>query len=265
MVSIDGYAYASRLRSWHPAEKASLALATMGVALATSSPRIEVTIAGLMLVMTVGLAGIPPGFYLRLLALPAAFLLVGAVTAGLTTAGPGTGQGADFLVAASLGNITAGFTVAGLHLATTLLLRSLAAVTCLYFLALTTPMVDVIWLLRRLRVPALLAELLELTYRYIFVLADLAAQVYTAQSCRQGYTSWGNSCRSLGQLVNAVFRKATWYSRQLAVALAARGYQGQLAVMEDEYFWLPVRAALLACLEIGLVALAWLDRGYYLG
>lgn len=265
MVSIDRYAYASRLRSWHPAEKAGLALATMCIALATGSLLTEVTIAGLMLVMTVGLAGIPAAPYLRLLALPSTFLLVGAVTAGLTTAGTGTGQEANFLVAASLGGITAGFTAAGLNLTTTLLLRSLAAVTCLYFLALTTPMVDVIWLLRRLRVPALLTELLELTYRYIFVLADLASQVHTAQSSRQGYASWRNSCRSLGQLINAVFRKATWYSWQLAVALAARGYRGQLAVMESEYFWHPVRTALLACLEAGLVTLAWLDRGYYLG
>lgn len=265
MVAVDSHAYASRLRSWHPAEKAGLALATMFIALAAGSSLTEVTIAVLMLVMTVGLAGIPPGFYLRLLALPAVFVLVGAASAGLSVTGPGPGAGADFLVAVSLGNITTGFTAAGLSLATGLLLRSLAAVTCLYFLALTTPMVDVIWLLRRLRVPALLTELLELTYRYIFVLADLASQVRTAQSCRQGYASWSNSCRSLGGLINAVFRKAGWYSRQLAVALAARGYQGQLAVMEAEHGRCPTRAAWLAGLEAGLLVLAWLDRGHYLG
>ena len=55
------------------------------------------------------------------------------------------------------------------------------AVSCLYFLSLSTPMTDLIAVLERLHCPSLFIELMLLIYRFLFVLAELASSISTAQ------------------------------------------------------------------------------------
>ena len=54
--------------------------------------------------------------------------------------------------------------------------------SCLYFLALSTPMTDILNELRKLRIPALLLELMMLTYRFIFVLLEIASSILTPRN-----------------------------------------------------------------------------------
>lgn len=64
----------------------------------------------------------------------------------------------------------------------------------MYFLALNTPVTDVTMALERMHVPHLLVELMELIYRFIFVLTETASRIRLAQESRLGYQGLRRSC-----------------------------------------------------------------------
>ena len=69
------------------------------------------------------------------------------------------------------------------------------------FLTLTTPLVDLVDLWRRWRIPALLIDLMTVIYRFIFVLIDIAGRMRMAQESRLGYnTSFYRAMNSAGLL-----------------------------------------------------------------
>ena len=78
--------------------------------------------------------------------------------------------------------------------------RSLGSLAALLFLVLTTPLIDLIALLRRLKVPALLLEIMVLCYRMLFVFSAAVHETLTAQSARLGYATPRLAMRSLGGL-----------------------------------------------------------------
>src|SRR5581483_3574011 len=98
-------------------------------------------------------ARVPIGVWWRALTAPLGFLLLGVISIALQVSG---------------WHIT--LAPHGLELATRLVARALAGVTCLLFLALTTPAADLIAGLRRIGLPREMAELALLMYRFLFLL-----------------------------------------------------------------------------------------------
>ncbi|WP_051276247.1 CbiQ family ECF transporter T component [Desulfovirgula thermocuniculi] len=131
--------------------------------------------------------------------------------------------------------LAVGTSYADLYRAGLILVKSLGATSCLYFLALTTPVIEVACFLRKARLPALWVELFCLTYRFIFVIMETAEKIYLSQSARWGYASLQNSYRSLGQLVSVLLVRSLYRSRALYTALLARGYDGELQVLEERF------------------------------
>ena len=58
------------------------------------------------------------------------------------------------------------------------------ALAALLLLAATTPLIDLIALLRRLRLPEVLLELMVLCYRMLFVFSESVRDTRTAQAAR---------------------------------------------------------------------------------
>ena len=115
------------------------------------------------------------------------------------------------------------------------LAKSLGAISAMYFLALNTPMTDVTLGLRRLKVPGLMIELMDLIYRFIFVLWETAANIRTAQDSRLGYTGFRRSIASLGGLSSMVFLRAWNKADAIYSALESRGYTGALNTVAGDY------------------------------
>ena len=100
----------------------------------------------------------------------------------------------------------------------------------LFFIALTTPMAEILEILQRLRVPAVFVDLTMLTYRFIFILIEEAGQIYRAQVMRLGYGRFRESIQSFGMLAGALFLR-TWESGEaLILAMDARCYDGRLTL-----------------------------------
>ncbi len=245
---LDDHAYGNRWRHLNPAEKGLLAGLALLAALLARTPSAAALVFAGMAALTVGGARIPLLVYLRLLLLPAGFLLVG--TAGLAV----SFTGGDL----QLGHWPLYLHYAGLEPAALALARSLGAVAALYFLALTTPMTEIVGLLRRLHVPALLLELMVLAYRQIFVFGRIAVEMRQAQASRLGYASVGNSFRSLAALAANLYLRGHYRSRLLHRSLVGRGYEDELRWLERDYPRSTRNLLLAVALGGGLVALALL-------
>jgi len=250
---LDTYAYSNRWRHLHPAEKGLLSVLALAAALCARTPQAAAIAGLLMATLTVAGAGIPLQRYLRLLLLPAGFLLAGTTGLALSPVGgdlpllilPGTG-------------LTVWLSNAGLQQALLVLVRTLSAIAAVYFLALTTPLTEIIGLLRRLRVPALLLELMVLAYRQIHVFAEVAGQMRTAQLSRLGDASLVSHWRSLSTLAAGLFLKAHLRSRQLHRSLLCRGYDHDLLWLERDIPCSGRNLLLAALLGGALLALALL-------
>lgn len=98
-----------------------------------------------------------------------------------------------------------GVTELGLNNALILFLRAMSALGCLYFLTLTTPMDQQLYIMRKLHLPAYFLDLYALTYRFIFILLDESIEIYRAQELRFGYNNLKNSYSSLSILIRVLF------------------------------------------------------------
>jgi cobalt/nickel transport system permease protein len=130
-----------------------------------------------------------------------------------------------------------GMTSHGLDSALLLFSRSLGCVLAMNFLALTTPMIDLVDLGHRLRLSPLLLDLMTLIYRFIFTLLESLERIHTAQEARLGYGGFWRSMSSAASLAALLFVDAYRRSARVQVAIEGRGYDGNLRVLRNGYRW----------------------------
>ncbi len=249
MLPIDRHAWTHRWRGHHPGERALLAGGMMVLALAlpprSTAPLVCLAMAG----ATVAGAGVPLSAFLRTAAVPAGFLLASlpflAVSLDLSE------------------GVRLDWSPAGAGLALDVGLRSLAAVSCLAFLTLTTPVSELVPWLRRVGVPQPVVEIALLIYRLIFVLAERAAVARQAQEARLGYATGRRAIRSLGLLAAGLLGRSLARARRLEIGLAARGFEGELKVLSPQRLLSRARLAATAGAVLAVAAggLA-LDRAF---
>lgn len=256
-MQLANYAYNHSLSGIHPVEKAFFATGTLVMVISLNSPPVSVAALVLMSVLLIGAVNVPWRLYLRLMRLPASFLLLSALGVAVTLAPLSATQ----VYGVTLGGKVLGITAQGLGTALGLLGRALAGVTCLYFLILTTPMTELLQLLRKLRFPPFFVELVSLIYRFLFLLMETAGQIRTAQSARLGYRDWRVAYRSLSQLTVALFVKSIHSARLAGQALESRGYTGEFKLLELDYKLSPGNILIILAVEFGLVALDLLTGG----
>lgn len=226
---IDVLAYTNGLRSLPPEPKLAFAAALFLLGY-LAPPWIQGLIAVWLMLWTVGYARIPLRRYGQLLALPVGFMLTSlpALMFGITTnaaavAGDqlwGGRFGPLWIYASQQGFAQAGF----------LVMRAIALISCLYFVLLTVPFVEILRVLRRLGCPPLITELMMLMYRFIFVLTTTASELLTAQQSRLGYRNWRVGMHSFSVLVGQLLGRTLENYRQLSLGLRSRGFTGELRV-----------------------------------
>ncbi|AOT69113.1 cobalt ECF transporter T component CbiQ [Geosporobacter ferrireducens] len=252
MISIDHYAYMNRLKQIHPMEKFALSMGTLVICMFFKTWLLHFSVIAFMSFLILYYAKIPFKAYFKLMLVPLAFLSVGVLGIAVTI----TRNPSLLTYGFKVGNWMIGVEKQGFDQAVLTFSRAYASVTCLYFLALTTPMVDVIWILKQMRVPRILTEMMTIIYRFIFVLLETASMMYLSQECRLGYASISKSYHSLGQLVSNLFIKSFQRSQELFTALSTRGYTGSLEVLEEEYVYCSKNIRFIIIAEIFFIGLA---------
>ena len=144
-----------------------------------------------------------------------------------------------------------------LHRAVTLFFQAMGAVCCLYALSSSTPMPQIIEVLRRCHVPELVIELMYLIYRYLFVLLEVQRQMTVAASARLGYDGWRRSLTTAGKISGGLLASSFRRSSACYDAMEARGYEGRLAFLSrtPKLRWSHALAAAAYLLVLGLLIL----------
>ncbi len=217
-------AYANRWRRVSPVAKGLFSLCGMIAAFAAGSPHAALLAACLISAATVFGAGVAVTNYLRVAIPPLIFLTASTLSLLVSL---------DF--GSSLTGVSLHLAKTGLPHITLACSRSLACLSALLFLALTTPLSDCISLLRRCKVPETLLDMMTLCYRTLFVLSEAVHDTMTAQSARLGYTTVTGSMRSLGGLVSNLIVQVWQRSLALHNAAEARGNDGALRFLENSY------------------------------
>ena len=88
--------------------------------------------------------------------------------------------------------------------------------------------------LRKMRLPALLIELMMLIYRFIFLLLETASAIMTAQESRLGNRDYRTKVRSFGAMASTLFVQSMRRSDALYDALESRCYDGTIRVLSQE-------------------------------
>ena len=222
-MRIDTFAYSNRWRNLHPGEKGLFALLSLIASLLSSSALVPLLVAAVMAAATLLGARIPWREYLRLAALPAIFLLWSCLLLAVSFSG-----GDILLVKFPPLHLTVSLSHSGIERGELALARSMGATLSLLFLALSTPMTEIMALLKTLGIPKLLIELMTITYRQLFIFMEIAGQIRAAQEARLGYASNGSTMKSLGGLSGNILMRSLSRARGNHQGLLARGYDSEI-------------------------------------
>lgn len=248
-LSIDYYAQVSRLHSLHPAIKTGLCLIAIVLCLAANSLPLCAFVFFSMGCITVWIGKTPLFYYISLILLPLSFVLLSGLALLIQFSGEPLGY-LDIPVFSLYLSVTR----ASQDMALAVMAKALASVTCLYMLSLSTPVNDLISLMRRVRVPAILIELMYLIYRYIFVLLEILNGMNQAAAARLGFrdkrTTLKTSLLCASNLMQLSFKQASANYD----AMEARCYDGQIQFL-DSLYKIKTREILPAAVYVVLLVL----------
>ena len=229
VFSIDYYAYISAIREWNPMFKVFFALAVLIMVIAMDSLYISLFVLITMCFLTVVRGRIPLHQYISTLTIPIVFVLVGSLTIALSFARSPLGQY----------NLHLGFfyiytSDADLLRMVNLMAKAMAAVSALFMMTLSTPSGEIISVMRKVHMPKLFVELMNMIYRYIFVIMETNRKMHDSAESRLGYVDYRTSIKSFSgtasNLLVVSLKKANAYYD----ALVSRGYDGELRFLERE-------------------------------
>ena len=121
----------------------------------------------------------------------------------------------------------------GITLSLNIFFRVLGGLSTQFFLVLTTPMTSILLILRKAHIPQVLIETSLLVYRYIFVFIEVMETMHIAQELRLGYSGWLKKLRSTSLLMGNLFIRTLEQGERTFTAMNARGYDGNIHVLED--------------------------------
>ncbi|ABX41758.1 cobalt ECF transporter T component CbiQ [Lachnoclostridium phytofermentans] len=227
--SIDLYAYTSHIRDWSSDFKVTFSVIVMILSIVLNNPYVSVVIIFAMAYITVVKGGLSITEYLSFLAIPLSFILLGTFTIAIDFSKEPIGQY----------NLYLGFcyvftSLVQLKKMLFLILKVFAAVSALQMMTLSTPSSEIIAVLRKVHMPKLILELMNLIYRFIFILVDVYRQMKNSAEARQGYCDFRTSCITFGSIASNMLVVSLKKANAYYNAMEARCYDGELHFLEEK-------------------------------
>lgn len=245
MHYFDAYPLQSRLRLLHPAVKMGLFVVYTLLALVSKSVVVSTSLMAVVMLATVYTARIGLLRLFRLMMIPASFVLLGSISV-IVEINP-----SDAWLQLPLFGVVLGISPTGFHNAMLLMARSFSAISVLYALVLNTSIADMLFVLRKLKFPEVLLDIMVLVYRNIFVFSDAANDIYISQKSRLGYRNLPISLRSTAQLGGRMFVLANARAEHLYQSMASRCYNGKTETLPTQ--WQPNLAFFTVALMVAMV------------
>ena len=229
-MSVDYSAYASHMRSWNATFKIIFSMLCLLLCLILNNIYVSIAVILIMGYMTVVIGGLELDHYISMLLIPIVFLLFGSAAIAVGFSWNSVGQ-------YNL-NVFGWFYIycsqASLWKASGLIFKALGAVSALYMMTLTTPLSELIVVLRKAHIPKVIIELMNMIYRYIFIMLDTHSRMKNSAEARLGYVDFKTSCYSFGQVASNLLIVSLKRGTDYYNALESRCYNGDLQFLEEE-------------------------------
>lgn len=227
-ISIDYFAYSSKIRHWNPTFKVILSLLTIVLCIVLNNMYVSIVVILSMAYLVVEAGGLALHDYLSVLAVPLAFILISILAIVVDFAGQPVGQYHLYL---GFGYIYT--TMAMLKGGVFLMLKIIAAISALQLMILTTPSSEIISVMKKTRLPNGFIDLMNMIYRYIFILLDVFARMKNSAESRLGYRDFRTSCYTFGNVASNMLVLSLKKAGAYYDAMEARCYDGELRFLEE--------------------------------
>lgn len=217
--TLEDYTASNKLANTRSSGKILLSIFILFIAVYIQSPFLLILILFTMSSITIW-SGVRIRHYLELLMIPLTFLLSSVFVLAFL-------RGSEPVFTFSIAGMHLSMKREGLELGALLIMRSMAAVSCLFFLVMTTPIADILDVMCKLKVPGIAREISFMMYKLIFVMMDEAERIKIAQDARLGYLR-GNRIRSFSLFVSSLFISSLDKAQNMENALKARCYDGKM-------------------------------------
>ncbi|MGD9475798.1 MAG: cobalt ECF transporter T component CbiQ [Eubacteriaceae bacterium] len=226
---MDVHAFASHLKSWNPAFKVAFSVALLLICIILNNPYVSMMVLLTTGYLTMIKGGLAVREYFSMLMIPLTFILLGTITIALDF----SWQPID-VYSLHLGFFYVNTSPEKILEMLLMILKVFAAVSALLMLSLTTPSSEIIAVMQKAHVPSLIIELMNLIYRYIFILMDVFIKMRNSAASRQGYCDYATSIRTFGGIVGNMLIVSMKKANAYYTAMEARCYDGELLFLEEE-------------------------------
>lgn len=227
---IDTLCYSSKLRFVSENIKFTFATLSLLFCVVSRSIIIACIILTTMSILTVFFGKISFKHYISLMCIPIVFLFLSTVAIIINISPTPLSA-----FAIPIFGVYITTRISSCFFALQLIATALASVSCLYFLSLSTPMTDILYVLKKWHCPSLLIELMLLIYRFIFIVLQISNSLYTAQLSRLGNINFKTTCKSIGKLLSVLLVLSFKRSSALYDAMESRCYNGTLSVLHEHH------------------------------
>ena len=228
MLLIDKLAYASALRNKKATYKVVGAVTMLLICVITRSVFVSLGIAIGMMGLTLVWGKTPLISYLKLFRIPVVFILLSTLAIAIDISKVQHG-----FLNVPIGPYYLVMSKASITECMELVTVVFGAISSSYFLILSTPMIDVLLVLKKWHTPNILIELMLLMYRYIFVLFAISEAIRVSQQCRLSLVDFKTRIKATSLAISATFVRAMQISNQLYDAMESRGFDGEIRVLEE--------------------------------
>ena len=250
-ISIDYLAYSSKIRHWNPTFKVILSVLTIILCIVLNNVYVSVVVILAMAYLVIEIGGLARHDYLSVLTIPLTFILVSILAIVVDFSGQPPGGYHLYLGFGYLYTTTA-----MLEKGVFQMLKIIAAISGLQLMILTTPSSEIISVIKKTHLPKDFIALMNMIYRYIFILLDVFAKMKNAAESRLGYrdlkTSWYTFGNAASNMLVLSLKKANAYYD----AMEARCYDGELMFLEEDKKN-DIRLIVLAVVYLMYLLLLW--------
>ncbi|NLI61804.1 MAG: cobalt ECF transporter T component CbiQ [Methanosarcinaceae archaeon] len=231
MHNLDDIALLSPLRKKNTHLKMLIVLFCIIAGVLSPSPVTPLFIGVVMIFITLFFGKVPKKFYLKLLFATMGFAFISAVMIALFSGG----ILGDVIFSYKLFFINIVLTTNSLNHSILIFSRAFGGLCSIFFLSMTTPMLEMFSIMKRVKFLNTFSELVMLIYRYIFVFLELLINIRAAQTMRFGYDNTKSALNSLSMLVSSLFIKTMDQGDKLFLAMNSRCYEGKMKYFEPCY------------------------------
>ena len=227
--SIDFYAYESKLRNINSTFKVYFAFIILLLCIIADNTYVSLIVIVSMAFITIYIGGLKFNKYFSLMTIPIAFMILGSIAIAIGISNKPIGQYNLNLYLFYLYTSDESIIIT-----LNIIMKAFGAISAMYMMTLSTNTSEIISVLRRAHLPKIIIELMNMIYRFIFILMDVQCKMKNSAKSRLGYIDFKTSCYSFGSTASNLLVMSLKKANAYYDAMEARCYDGEMLFLEEK-------------------------------